>query len=126
MRSLRWLLMLICAASGHAQKRHRVDLTQYGFKPTQNREYVPREFLNEIEFLPDGSLVVAFRSPSLVSGAVPKSVRNLQPTEMLRVDADTGKLLATTRLFVSRGVPYLSASPVGGMVSDAGVLDEHF
>src|SRR5947209_5941064 len=125
MRWLPWLLMLTCAASAHAQKRHRIDLTQYGFKPTQNREYIPREFLNEIEFLPDGSLVVAFRSPSLVSEAVPKSVRNLQPTEMLRLDADSGKLLATTRRFVSRGLPYLSPSPVGVMVVEGGVLVEY-
>src|SRR5947209_18857493 len=105
MRWLPWLLMLTCAASAHAQKRHRIDLTQYGFKPTQNREYIPREFLNEIEFLPDGSLGVAFRSPSLVSGAVRKSVRNWRPTEMLRGDAEPGRWLPTRTRLVSRGLP---------------------
>ena len=113
------LLLLVLALTLEAQRT--IDLKPYGFRGTSNRDFVPREFANEVAYLPDGSLVVAFRSHALVSGRMPARVRHMQPTEMIRVDSH-GTLLARTRAFVSPDVPFLAAAPEGVAVIEGDAL----
>lgn len=124
---MRWALVVMLVTAAFASdpaKRHTIDLKPFGYEPTRNEDLRPREFVNEVEWMPDGSLVVAFRSASLVAGAR-KGVRDLQPTEMVRVDADSGKLLARTNVFVSRNTTYLHPSPVGVLAVEGAMLVEY-
>jgi hypothetical protein len=83
------------------------DLRPYGFTPTHNEDYRPQGDSSQVQYLPDGSLLIAFHSQVMIAGAGNPIVRALQPVDLLRLDSQTGKLLAHVRTLVSRDVRYL-------------------
>ena len=106
-KSMCWLRMVIWIVLVPVAPAQTFDLRPYGFTPTHNEDYRPQEDSSLVLYLPDGSLLVAFHSQVMIAGAHNSIVRALQPVDLLRLDPQTGKLLAHVRTLVSRDVRYL-------------------
>jgi hypothetical protein len=103
-RLLRASILLLASVGCVAQT---FDLRPYGFLPTRNEDYKPREYTGIVQYLADGSLVVSFHLQGVLVASPRGPERNLEPVEIVRLDSRTGRLLARTRAMASIGIPYL-------------------
>jgi hypothetical protein len=110
------LFVLCCAALAQA-----IDLRPYGFLPTHNEQYLPREFSSIVQYLNDGSLLVSFRTTQVVQARNPYE-RSQQPIKLLHLDS-SGKLLGEMETLVNRDVPYLWPTKDGFLlISSPGLI----
>ncbi len=109
-----WLTLLVLISTTPAaspktnqQSTQTFDLRPYGFVPTRNEDYAPRDYSSLVQYLSDGSIVIAFHSQALVGGARDPEERNLQPMDLLRIDSRSGQLLARAQVLVTPHVAFM-------------------
>lgn len=104
---MRWLSIFALLLTSAAASAQTFDLQPYGFKPTRNEDYRPHWGSSEVHYLADGSLLVAFHSQVMITGARDPVSRELEPVDLLHLDAHSGKVLAHSRELVSPYFQYL-------------------
>lgn len=117
MNILRVLAVLLCAVVANAQAKLRtIDLRPYGLEPVTNRQYKARIFSSAMEYLKDGTVVVAFPAPYSSLDLHHEHIFNSERATVLHFDPHTGKLLHRFDGQVSNELRFLAATADGGFL----------
>ena len=103
------------AAACVAQTRS-LDLTRYGLQGASNPHYKPRLFTTAMDYLNDGTLIVAFPAPFTSLDPEHGHTFGVQRDIIVHLDPRTGKLLHKFEAGVSNEIHALSATPDGGFL----------
>ncbi|MEO8724835.1 MAG: hypothetical protein ABI383_01820 [Acidobacteriaceae bacterium] len=102
-------------ASAQAKLRS-IDLRPYGLEPVTNREYKARIFTSALEYLKDGSIVVAFPAAYSSLDLNHERTFNTERATVLHFDPHSGKLLHRFEGLVSNELRFLAATADGGFL----------
>jgi hypothetical protein len=109
-------LALLCVAASASEKVRSIDLKPYGFEPVTNREYRAHIFTSAMDYLKDGTLVLAFPAPYSSLDPKHEHVFGTQRATVLHFDPASGKLLHRFEGLVSNELRFLAAVPDGGFL----------
>ena len=110
------ILALLSVVASASQPARSIDLKLYGFEPVTNRQYRAKIFTSAMDYLKDGTLVVAFPAPYSSLDPKHEHVFDTQRATVLHFDPASGKLLHHFEGLVSDELRFLAATPDGGFL----------
>ncbi|GAC1654672.1 MAG: hypothetical protein NVS9B15_15370 [Acidobacteriaceae bacterium] len=104
------LLLFIAAAHGQVRP---IDLKQYGLQGASNSEYRAHLFTSAIDYLADGTLVVAFPAPFTTLDSKRVRIPGVQRSVVLHLDPSSGTMLHSFEAQLTNEIRSLYATPDG-------------